>query len=70
MNYDKNGLTKILQMSQAELKNHLDRHLQECGYSTVNKKGFLYAPGVTPVLLVAHLDTVHREKPEIICFLK
>lgn len=55
-------------MSQAELKSHLDGVLQENGYHTVNRKGFLYAPGAVPVLLVAHLDTVHREKPEIICF--
>ncbi len=68
MNYDKNELKRILQMSQAELKRHLDRVLQENGYPTVNQKGFLYAPGSVPVLLVAHLDTVHREKPEIICF--
>ena len=37
-------------------------------YTTVNKKGFLYAEGDIPVLLVAHLDTVHSEKAEIICF--
>lgn len=68
MDYSRNELKKILRMSQAELKSYLDRVLQGKGYAVVNKKGFLYAPGTVPVLLVAHLDTVHREKPEIICF--
>lgn len=68
MDYNRNELKKILRMSQAELKSYLDRILQEKGYPTVSRKGFLYAPGTVPVLLVAHLDTVHREKPEIICF--
>lgn len=68
MNYDRNELIKILQLSQNELKDYLNGRLQGCGYSTVTKKGFLYALGTVPVLLVAHLDTVHRERPEIICF--
>lgn len=68
MNYDVNELKEILQMSQAELKSHLVSSLQNNGYHTMNMKGFLYAPGTVPVLLVAHLDTVHHEKPGIICF--
>lgn len=68
MNYDVSELKEILQMSQAELKSYLESSLQNSGYHTVNKQGFLYAPGTVPVLLVAHLDTVHHEKPRIICF--
>lgn len=68
MNYDVNELKEILRMSQPVLKSHLESVLQKNGYQTVNKKGFLYAPGTVPVLLVGHLDTVHREKPQIICF--
>ena len=68
MNYDVNELKDIIRMDQATLKNYLDLHLQDLGYSTFNKKGFLYAEGNIPVLLVAHLDTVHNEKAEIICF--
>ena len=33
----------------------------------VCKSGFLYAEGTVPVLLVAHLDTVHTHRPDIIC---
>lgn len=68
MTYDVNELKDIIQMDQATLKDYLDLHLQTLDYKTVNKKGFLYAEGDIPVLLVAHLDTVHHEKAEIICF--
>ena len=68
MNYDVKEFKDIIRMNQATLKEYLDLHLQDLGYTTVNKKGFLYAEGDIPVLLVAHLDTVHNEKAEIICF--
>jgi hypothetical protein len=29
----------------------------------MNRNGFLYSPGSHPVLLVAHLDTVHKQRP-------
>lgn len=57
----------ILRMRQKELKHYLAGHLKKLGYETVKKKGFLYAEGTVPVLLVAHLDTVHNELPHIIC---
>ncbi len=68
MNYNVHELVSILQMSQKELKKFLDTHLQDMGYKTVHRKGFLYAEGTVPVLLVAHLDTVHYDKATIICF--
>lgn len=58
---------EILRMRQKELKHYLSGYLKKAGYSVINKKGFLYAKGEVPVLLVAHLDTVHQEKPSIIC---
>lgn len=57
----------ILRMRQKDLKHYLAGHLKKLGYETVKKKGFLYAEGTVPVLLVAHLDTVHNEPPHIIC---
>lgn len=57
----------ILRMRQKELKHYLVGHLKKMGYDVVKQKGFLYAAGEMPVLLVAHLDTVHNEKPDIIC---
>lgn len=58
---------EILRMRQKELKHYLAGYLKEADYNIVRKKGFLYAKGEVPVLLVAHLDTVHQEKPNIIC---
>ena len=57
----------ILRMRQKELRHYLVGHLKESGYDAVKRKGFLYAKGDVPVLLVAHLDTVHNEIPSIIC---
>lgn len=61
------GFDDILRMRQKELKHYLSGHLKKLGYNPIVKKGFLYAGGDVPVLLVAHLDTVHHEKPSIIC---
>lgn len=58
----------ILQMRQEELKRELERLLCGQGYDVINRPGFLYAKGDVPVLLVAHLDTAHREPPHIICY--
>lgn len=57
----------ILRMRQKELKHYLAGYLKKMDYDVLNRKGFLYAKGEVPVLLVAHLDTVHQEKPDIIC---
>lgn len=58
----------ILKMRQKELKQSLAKELQGLGYTITNEKGFLYAPGEIPVLLVAHLDTVHQQPPQILCY--
>lgn len=60
----------VLRLRQEELKKALREELLEMGYMPISKKGFLYAPGEHPVLLVAHLDTVHYEPPSIICYSK
>lgn len=60
----------VLRLSQPELKKALREELSEMGFVPISRKGFLYAPGEIPVLLVAHLDTVHPEPPEIICYSK
>lgn len=56
---------EILRMRQKELKHYLAGYLKKMGYDVIRQKGFLYAEGTVPVLLVAHLDTVHQEKPSI-----
>ena len=59
---------QIFQLSQERLKQALEAELITSEYTVQKQKGFLYAEGRTPVLLVAHLDTVHRALPETICY--
>lgn len=67
MGYEKLSQDQILRLPQDKLKAALAAELEGRGYSPVSKKGYLYAPGKLPVLLVAHLDTVHREPVRDIC---
>ena len=50
----------ICKLSQNELKKYLDGRLREFKYDVINEDGFLYAKGNIPVLLTAHMDTVHK----------
>lgn len=59
---------QIFQLSQKRLKRELKAELIASGYTVQKQKGFLYAAGTLPVLLVAHLDTVHYDPPETICY--
>lgn len=56
----------IFKDTQEELKDRLHGVLiEKYGKKRViNKDGFLYAKGTHPVLLVAHLDTVHKTPPK------
>lgn len=54
--------TEICKMSQQEVKSYMAKYLASNKYSVVDKDGFLYAKGDVPVLLVAHMDTVHKQK--------
>lgn len=51
----------ICKMTQPEIKKYMSKYLVSNNYEVVNKDGFLYAKGDVPVLLVAHMDTVHKE---------
>lgn len=59
---------EIVRKSQHALKKALVSELKRMGYRPNNRRGFLYAKGNVPVLLVAHLDTVHREPVKTICY--
>lgn len=52
--------------AQALLTERLPAELAAFGYSPISGKQFLYAPGTLPVLVVAHVDTVHPERPTLI----
>lgn len=49
----------ICKMTQPEVKSYMHKYLVSNKYSVVNRDGFLYAAGDIPVMLVAHMDTVH-----------
>lgn len=57
---------KICRMSQKALKNHVKQKLAKTHGEIVSGDGYVFAQGKFPVLLVAHLDTVHRSLPTII----
>ena len=59
---------EIVRMQQHELKKALMRELNRMGYRTSTKKGFTYAAGTVPVMLVAHMDTVHKTPVKTTCY--
>ena len=63
-----NTFETIVRMSQKELKKYVAKKLEETHDGITVGDGFVYAPGSFPVLLVAHMDTVHKELPKQICY--
>lgn len=51
---------KICCKTQEELKCYLNRFLISNGYKVISEDGFLYAKGEQPILVTAHMDTVHK----------
>lgn len=51
----------ICKMSQSELKSYLTKFLETKYNEVVSQDGFIFAKGAFPVMLVAHMDTVHKE---------
>lgn len=56
----------ICKMTQPEVKSYMHQYLLSKKYDVVNEDGFLYAKGTVPVLLVAHMDTVHKDQCSVI----
>ncbi len=52
----------ICRMTQPEVKQYMYGYLTSYKYTPISQDGFLYAKGDVPVLLVAHMDTVHKEQ--------
>ena len=58
------GFVKVCKMSPSELKNHLHNWL-DSNYAkgdVISGDGYLYARGDIPVLVTAHMDTVHEKR--------
>ena len=54
---------KILRKNQNDLKQLLEMYLKIQKYEPIVGDGFVYATGDIPILLVAHMDTVHINIP-------
>lgn len=52
---------QICKKNQEGLKDFLEKKLRKKYQEVINEDGFLYARGNIPVLLTAHMDTVHKE---------
>lgn len=64
-------LAQLFKFSDVQLKEALVSELIRRGYSDecmYNTKDFLYAEGDAPYMLIAHLDTVHKKLPTVICY--
>ncbi len=48
-------------MTQEGVKEYMKKYLTSKKYDVIDEDGFLYAKGDVPVLLVAHMDTVHKQ---------
>ena len=59
---------KICRMSQEVLKDYVVEQLSLTHKDIVSADGFVYAQGTFPVLLVAHMDTVHQKLPDYIVY--
>ena len=59
---------KVLRTTQQELKEMVVDYLKEQKYKPTVGDGFVYGAGEIPILLVAHLDTVHKSLPTDIFF--
>lgn len=58
----------LVKMTQPEMKKFLKAYLEKHYKEVHCEDGFVYAQGEKPILLVAHMDTVHKETPEQILF--
>jgi len=54
--------------SQSELKRYLAKKLRRSGRPTIVRDGYIYSQGSIPILLTAHMDTVHEETPKEIIY--
>ena len=77
MNIITDGLSKrnkrfeyLCCLSQEALKRTLKKELKDMGREVIEGDGYLYSEGSLPILLTAHMDTVHEELPKEIVYAK
>lgn len=62
-----NTLNNIVKLNQNQLKGYVARELKNRGRVVDVGDGYVYSKGSLPVMLVAHLDTVHQTPVKTIC---
>ena len=55
-------------MTQEKLKKHVIEVLKWSGREVMTDNGWVYSPGTIPVMICAHMDTVHKELPKTIIY--
>lgn len=66
----KDLMEKIFCATQTQLKDSLKNAFTVANKEIVEGDGYLYYKGTYPVLLVAHMDTVHKQSPQNILYSK
>jgi hypothetical protein len=59
---------ELCKMSQKGLKKNLAKRLRETYAEVKVEDGYVFAKGEFPVLLVAHMDTVHKDLPQFFLY--
>lgn len=59
---------QICNMSQKKVKEYVTEQLNATYDTVISGDGYVYAQGTFPVLLVAHMDTVHKKLPSVIVY--
>ena len=58
---------KLVLRTQEEMKEYVKSRLGNHG-KVITRDGFIYYKGTFPVLLCAHMDTVHKELPRTMVY--
>ena len=68
LNFKNKKYAKFFQLckkDQDELKSYLYGFLERFDYQVNDRPGFLFAKGDSDICLIAHMDTVHKDKPTV-----
>ena len=63
-NMNNKKFEQLCKMSQKGMKRHLIKQLQANGRQVIHGKGWIYSEGKLPILVCAHMDTVHKHLPK------
>ena len=59
---------RLCRMSKEDVKKNMVKYLSNTGRKVIEDDGYIYCEGVLPIILCAHMDTVHKELPKEIIY--